>query len=366
MRITFPHMGNSHIAISSLLRELGLDVVVPPPCTRRTLELGARYSPEFVCLPLKLNLGNMLEALEKGADTVLMAGGWGPCRFGYYAQIERDILEDLGHSFQMIIIEAPDSNILQLIKQVRNLGIKVSWRQLYSAMRMAWAKLKAIDYLEERMHYWLPRAINKIQVEKTISLGFKRIDRCSEQENIPRILEDVEQQLSLLPAATAPAPLRIGLVGEIYTILEPFANYNIENQLGRLGSEVVRTVYMSQWVNDHLFGGYLSASSLQNILKYADPYLKSWVGGHGRETVASTVQFAHGDVDGVIQVAPLTCMPEIVAQAVLNKVQEVEGIPVMTMYFDEHAGEAGIITRLEAFLDMIRWKNAEMGKISYG
>jgi predicted nucleotide-binding protein (sugar kinase/HSP70/actin superfamily) len=54
-------------------------------------------------------------------------------------------------------------------------------------------------------------------------------------------------------------------------------------------------------------------------------------------------------------------MPEIVAQSVLIKVQEVEGIPVMTMYFDEHAGEAGIITRLEAFLDMIRWRKSKMG-----
>ena len=147
MRITFPHMVNSDRAISSHLRGMGLDVVVPPPCTRKTLELGARYSPEFVCLPLKLNLGNMLEALERGADTVLMAGGWGPCRFGYYAQVERDILEDLGHSFQMVIIEAPDSNTFQLIKQVRSLGIKVSWKQLYSAIRIAWTKLKAIDDL---------------------------------------------------------------------------------------------------------------------------------------------------------------------------------------------------------------------------
>ncbi len=46
-------------------------------------------------------------------------------------------------------------------------------------------------------------------------------------------------------------------------------------------------------------------------------------------------------------------MPEIVAQSVLGQVGEKEGIPVMTMYFDEHAGAAGIQTRLEAFVDML-------------
>ena len=138
MRITFPHMGNSYIAISSLLKELGLDVVVPPPCSKRTLELGIRYSPEFVCLPFKINLGNYLEAMDQGAEAILMAGGWGPCRFGYYAQVERDILQDLGREFNMVIIEAPDSKLPSLLNQVRQMGIKTSWFQVWSAIRLAW------------------------------------------------------------------------------------------------------------------------------------------------------------------------------------------------------------------------------------
>ena len=119
---------------------------------------------------------------------------------------------------------------------------------------------------------------------------------------------------------------------------------------------------MTQWVNDHLLGD-TSGPSLHLTLPQARPYLQYWVGGHGRETVACTVNYARKNLDGVIQVAPLTCMPEIVAQSVLIKVQEAEEIPVMTMYFDEHAGEAGIITRLEAFLDMIRWRKSKLGDI---
>jgi len=78
LKITFPHMGNSHIAIKALLTGLKLEVILPPPITKRTLELGVKYSPEFACLPLKINVGNFIEALEQGADTVLMAGGWDP------------------------------------------------------------------------------------------------------------------------------------------------------------------------------------------------------------------------------------------------------------------------------------------------
>jgi predicted nucleotide-binding protein (sugar kinase/HSP70/actin superfamily) len=356
-------MGNSYIAISALLKELGLTVVVPPPCSRRTLELGVRYSPEFVCLPMKINLGNYLEAMDRGADAILMAGGWGPCRFGYYAQVERDILQDLGLKFNMVIIEAPDSNLFSLLNQVRSMGIKASWLQVYSGIRLAWEKLKAIDRLESEQHYWLPRVIDKGRCERIVARGLKTIDDCSEKRQLTTAVEKVTRELSGL--ARDPLnqhPIRIGLVGEIYTLLEPFANYDLERHLGRLGAEVVRSVTLTQWVNDHLFGGLIpSAPSLHTTLSCARPYLQYWVGGHGRETVASTVSYARQELDGVIQVAPLTCMPEIVAQSVLIKVQEVEGIPVMTMYFDEHAGEAGIITRLEAFLDMIRWRKSKMG-----
>ncbi|MBC7335927.1 MAG: CoA protein activase, partial [Clostridia bacterium] len=100
MKATFPHMGNLYITARALLTGLGLEVIVPPPCTKRTLSLGTQHSPEFACLPLKINIGNYLEAAELGAEVVVMAGGVGPCRFGYYAQIQREILKDLGYNLE--------------------------------------------------------------------------------------------------------------------------------------------------------------------------------------------------------------------------------------------------------------------------
>ena len=53
MKIGFPHMGNAYITAKAVLDDLGVDYVMPPPTTRRTLELGARHVPEGACLPLK-------------------------------------------------------------------------------------------------------------------------------------------------------------------------------------------------------------------------------------------------------------------------------------------------------------------------
>ncbi len=83
MKVTFPHMGNAWIVIQTLFESLNVEVVVPPINSKRTLQLGTRLSPESACLPLKLNLGNYIEAVNEGADTIVITGGVGPCRFCY-------------------------------------------------------------------------------------------------------------------------------------------------------------------------------------------------------------------------------------------------------------------------------------------
>ena len=64
--ISFPHLGNYYIAFEYFLSNATkCKVIVPPDTTKKTIELGAKYSPDFVCVPFKYNLGNYIEALER-------------------------------------------------------------------------------------------------------------------------------------------------------------------------------------------------------------------------------------------------------------------------------------------------------------
>jgi predicted nucleotide-binding protein (sugar kinase/HSP70/actin superfamily) len=49
MKVSFFHLGAIYAYIEPYLRSLGLDVVVPPFSSRRTLDLGTRFCPE-VCI----------------------------------------------------------------------------------------------------------------------------------------------------------------------------------------------------------------------------------------------------------------------------------------------------------------------------
>ena len=90
MKLTFPYMGPV-LAYRKFFERLGHQVIMPPRPTQRTVELGAKYSPEFICFPFKIILGSYLEAIELGADAIITTGFIGACRAVYYGNLSERI-----------------------------------------------------------------------------------------------------------------------------------------------------------------------------------------------------------------------------------------------------------------------------------
>lgn len=365
MRLTFPHMGLLSIPVETLINGLGHEAVPAPPTNKRTFELGSKYAPEGACLPFKINLGNYIEALERGAEGILMAGGLGPCRFGYYAQIQRQILEDLGYQFTLLLLEPLGGERRELYRALRVLLEKVAFPQAVAALRLAWEKIRWVDRGNALFRYYLPRCKDKAEASKSYNQFLESI---REEKKVCRLkahLQKMEVSLKRnLGRETGPL-LRVKIIGEIYMVLEPRVNFQLEKLLGEMGVEVVREMSISQWVEEHLLGFFYPHHKRRTIL-LSEPFLPSFVGGHGRETIAEMVDAGVNRLDGVIQVLPFTCMPEIVAQSITPEVSAVYQLPVLSLVIDEHSAEAGIITRLEAFLDLLRRKRLKMGANSDG
>jgi len=104
MKVTFPHLGSMHIFCKAIAETAGVPYVVPPETSHHTLTLGVLHSNECICLPFKIILGNFIEALQMGADTIVM-GGIGPsCRLGLYDLVQKVILEDTGLHYRWLTI----------------------------------------------------------------------------------------------------------------------------------------------------------------------------------------------------------------------------------------------------------------------
>lgn len=353
MKITFPHLGNAYIAIESLLRGWGHEPITPPPTSRRTLELGTCYGPAEVCLPFKIVLGNMLEGIELGAEAVLMIGGWGPCRLGYYGEIQKLILQASGKKVEFITLEVPRGSYRRYYDQYRRLVAPKSLRAFIHGSLLSWAKLKAVEELEELALRARPREKRKGATNQYLArqLGLLRL-----ADTLPKVKEILLQARREFERLEKPEParlLRLGVVGEIYTVVEGFANLRLEERLGNLGVEVIRTISLSGWINDHVFKNAVGLYSQAPLRRLARGYLRGFIGGHGLESVARSAGLSRLGVDGVVHILPLSCMPEVVAQGILPSLSRDLDIPVLSLVVDEHTSEVGFQTRLEAFVDLV-------------
>lgn len=361
MIITFPQMGTLSIVLKTLFSGLGCQVLVPPPTTKHTMELGMRFSPETVCLPFKVVLGNFIEALEQGADTLVTCGGAGPCRLGYYSVIQQQILEQLGYQFNMITVEP---SLIGSYRQLKFVAPHRSWPQIYKAFQLAGAKMNLLDDIERKISG--RRAGNSGSGSLTVfwEQAIKEIDRAESCQAVKGLREELQQRLQAIKSVPPVKPLRVAIVGEIFVMLEPFVNQNLERRLGDMGVEVAKTMYLSDYVQGHLLRRQSYLNLYQKLSALAEPYLGHYVGGHGLKSIAYTVLKKQQGYDGIIQVYPFTCMPEVVAKNILPRVSLELDMPVLTLAYDEQTGEAGIMTRLEAFIDLLKYRKTKLQQSS--
>ncbi len=357
MKLTFPHMGNLTLCMKPLFESLGFQVILPPPITKKTLDLGVKYSPEFACFPFKVNMGNYIEALEKGADTIMMLGEIGPCRFGYYAQIQRRVLQDLNYNFDMVIIEPPENSAKELVDELKKLKNNNSWRHVLPNLYLTFNKIKAFDWMDQKVNETRPRTTHKKQLDKIYEEFQQEIEKIDSTKDIKQLTHDMNSTMENLKDISK-TPVKVAIVGEIYMLMEFKANMEIERKLGNMGAHVIRTNNLSDSILDHIVLDKFGLERNKKIQRAAKPYLNHFVGGHGNESVGEAVLKAKAGYDGLIHVMPFTCAPETIAQNVLPQVSSDYNFPLLTVILDEQTGDAGLKTRLEAFYDLLVRKSS--------
>jgi predicted nucleotide-binding protein (sugar kinase/HSP70/actin superfamily) len=345
-------MGTVQYIIEDLCARWDREYIVPPPNTAATMKLGVQHGPETACLPLKLTIGNLIQGLEAGADTTVMVGGGGPCRFGYYADLQRRILENLGYEFEAYTIEPPGQRPAHFVKTVKHLAGGRSYYQTFQDVKHCFRKGQALDRIEREGNATRCYEVTRGDTNKARDEGFEIVRAAWTWNEI----EEAEREALALMAAVdedmSRDVLKVGLVGEFYLILEPFTNFDIEEYLGERGVYVDRGTYTSDWIGvgdaNPIFGTHE-----EEIVEAAAPYLDHWVGGDGQVAIGRTVLFKERGFDGVVHLLPFTCMPEIIAKQILPVVSREKDMPYLSLVVDEQTGKAGVHTRLEAFLDLL-------------
>ncbi|MDD4716238.1 MAG: 2-hydroxyglutaryl-CoA dehydratase [Oscillospiraceae bacterium] len=366
MVVTFPNMGNVAIAAKTLCQGLALPYVMPETNNSKTLAVGSYYAPEEICLPFKLILGNFILAARQGADTMWITGSCGPCRFGEYCELAMRTLKKLGYRTDFVVADlSSDVGVKEFIRRIGTVAAAspVHPVEKLRALRLAYQVVELCDRLDAKAYERAGYEVHKGECRRLLHEYKTKVRKTESPEETMEVLQDYGRRLDAVPADKSKNPLNVSIIGEIFTIIDPFSNLYIEEKLMGYGVSSKRMLSPSWWVKNMIGKPFRLGS--RDVYKASDPYLKYSVGGHGKECVGEAALAKAQGMDGAIQVFPLGCMPEVVAKSILPVIQEDKGIPIMTLIVDEVTGEAGYITRIEAFLDLLKGRRNQNQKASH-
>ncbi len=352
--LSFPHLGNYHVPIAFIANKLlRKNIMKAPAMTKKTLEIGSRYSPDSVCVPFKYNVGNFIESLERGANILVQAGSG--CRYGYYPEVQEQILRDLDYQFDFItIIPGDNITVWTIYKKIKQINPRLNIAKYLYYMYFAHKMILIIDWAED----FVNRNIGFVEEKKTMEQLFSdlliELDQIEKITDIKKIKKKYKHKFQTIKINKPPDYLKVAIVGEVYIAIEEFSNCYIKKQIAKMGVEVTSPITASYIL-------FRKKSFHKKLITMAGKYLTYAIGADGTDSVAKTKKYAEMGYDGIIHVKPFACMPEVNAMPMLQQVSKDYQIPILYLSFDSQTSEAGVTTRLEAFYDMIKMRKEQAG-----
>lgn len=340
----FPQWASYSYAFKYLC-EHGFEVkyLMAPPITKKTLELGSKNSPDFVCSPFKFCLGCHIEALEMGANCLMMI--YGSCRLNYYGELSEKILRDMGYEFNYFNMASVNwKSPKSIVENLKIINPNVKLRKVVEALPCTLKIVETIDELDDFLRHNVGFEVNEGEFDKAYNDFLGELSGVEKKKDVKKIRRKYLKIMKAIEVKKPEKIIRVGMIGDYYTVQEPFSNYFMEKELAKMGMEIERKMDLTNSIIH---------SQFKKRCKTAKKYAKFSIGATGNFTIGEALMFAREKVDGIIQVKSFGCTPEIDAMPILQNISKDYKIPVLHFSFDSQTSETGVKTRLEAFYDMV-------------
>lgn len=351
-KLGFPRYAEYNCAVKYFVNHAfdNAEYVMPPKLTRRSDELGIKYSPESVCFPFKTLLGSMIEVLEAGADTLVMPHGL--CRLGYFGELMEKILRDMGYEFDFI-------NMAQY-----NTGKKKDWIRLLKRMephpnlakitKCAIDGNKMVSYVDDvTERYYENVGFDKTgEMKKLYKRFLADMYKADSRKDIDDSYERTIEGFDGVALDKPSHPIKVGMVGEFFTVMDSYSNLDLEQKIADMGVEVHRWMTVSNRL--------LHYPGQKNMGVQIKDYTEYEMGPTSTANIWAAKKYADAGFDGLIHVKSAYCTPEIDVVPVLQNMCREYKMPLLCLSFGAQTSDVGVETRLEAFYDMVKAKQMRM------
>jgi predicted nucleotide-binding protein (sugar kinase/HSP70/actin superfamily) len=359
MLVSLPNMGNSWPAFKAIFNALGFDVVLPDPTNREAVKIGVKNSPEFVCFPFKTTIGDFVNAIQKGADTLVMVVDCGPCRLGFYSAVQERIIHDMGYKDVKVIplnqADLLDFSWFKLFVKMTGIKNPISYWKAVKAAKYFVKKAKYIEDIERCEGKIRAYEVHGGDTSRVVQDLLVKLDEANTDHQLRSFRQVIAEGFRTIKVDPTRRPLRVAISGEIHVTLESYVNLDIRRRLGELGCEVHQNLSLFDWIA-HKFHLNYHRKWLEHL---AHPYMPIDIGGEAVWVIGEYIDRAKKGFDGFVHTYPFTCMPEIAARTIIsNHLQKQLDLPIIFFSLDEQAGSEGFRTRCEAFCDLMRGRRS--------
>ncbi len=277
-----------------LFRALGFNVVMSPVTNKEIVEKGVKTSDPETCFSVKVFFGH-LAYLDENQEV-------------NFIFIPRYITDEEQKEYCLKFFGLPDI-------------AKIIFKKAIISPTFNERRGKKIKQIEKFCFFLVKRYGIKVDVKNEIKKAIER-QKQREKEKSEKFFKKI-----------CSSKKKIILVSHPYNLYDEYVNVRIEKKLKKLGGEVI----------------FIDEAVLK-----ADGALDSKFHWEFCKKILGQIDsMKHENVDGAIFVTSFQCGCDAVLKEFVEEKFKSKGTPFFSLIIDEHTGEAGVQTRIEAFWDTL-------------
>lgn len=278
-----------HPFLNKFFTELGAEIITSSDTNRNILDEGVKYCVDEACLPIKVFHGHVASIKDK-CDLLV---------------IPRVMRLRKGEFICPKFCGLPE----MIVNSIGNMP-EIIGEPIYATS-------------EDELYGWARPIGEKLSRDKNkIRNAFKKAIK--EQSEFKSGINNIEYKI------------KIALAGHPYNIYDEFVNMNVVRKLNKLGVGIITEEYANE---DEM------EEQINSLFKR--PFWTFARNSYGFTTYLSQSK----GIDGIVYISSFACgIDSIVIELIKDRIEE---FPLLVLKIDEHTGEAGVDTRIEAFVDML-------------
>ena len=294
---------------------LGIEIVLSDKTTTKTINEGTKYVVSDTCLPIKVFTGHVINLINKGCEAIfipsIQSTGYkiNNCsKIRGLPEIIRNVIDKPFTMIEPTLDKTENINFNDFCTQTANaLGI-TDKQEIKKAIDNGWEVYNSfIEMTKSGVSYTeaLENAINGKFIKKTVDIV---------------------------------KPLSVAIMAHGYNLFDDRISLNLIKKLEKMDVKVYTSVNVSR----------------EDSLKAIDSIGEVQYWANELELTGTAAYYLLNEkVDGIIALSAFGCGPDsLMVDEIAYHCKEA-GMPLIHLTIDEHTGEAGFITRLEAFTDML-------------